>query len=93
MALAASYFLCNAIAEERRLTDTEVQECTMLYIELKLSFTDVPSLPDFISLSESERARVNTSGYHGYLSWKQNNPHLVQALRAQASTRAMRQRF
>lgn len=90
LALAAGYFLCSAAAEEHTLPKHRVAECTAIYTELKLAFTEVPSLSDFRSLVKEDRARVNRQGYLGFHSWMQQNPRLVASLREEARLRLYR---
>ncbi|MEC7961981.1 MAG: hypothetical protein VX083_15855 [Pseudomonadota bacterium] len=89
LALAAGYFLCSAAAEEQVLPKAKIDECNAIYTQLKLSFTDVATLDDFMALLESDRAAVNQQGYAGYISWVEDNPELVADLRAEAQLKLL----
>lgn len=91
LTLVASYFLCSAAAEDQVLPKHKIDECNAIYTQLKLSFTDIGSVDEFMALMKEDRARINQQGYSGYLTWLEENPELVASLRDEA--RANRFRF
>ena len=93
LALAAGYFLCSAAAEEQVLPKAKIDECNAIYTQLKLSFTDVDSLDQFLALVEDDRAAVNRQGYAGYVNWLEENPELVASLRSEARLNLYRFNF
>jgi hypothetical protein len=77
LALIASYFLCSEAAEVRVLSSSEIDTCTQIYTEVKLTFVEGMDLGSFSKLPVRERALINNQGYAGYVAWRVQNPELV----------------
>ena len=80
LALISSYFLCSGAAEQRLLDRSEVEACTGIYIQVKLSFLPDIDLTDYQEMTVKERADTNRAGYAAYLAWRAANADLVQSM-------------
>lgn len=84
LALIAAYFMCSEAAEIRVLNASEIESCTSIYLQVKLSFVPDSQGYDYQSATATERASLNQQGYAGYLAWRVSNPDLVQDMEAKA---------
>ncbi|AUR00792.1 hypothetical protein [Phaeobacter inhibens] len=84
LALITAYFICSATAEDRILARPEVETCTALYMETKLSFLPDVDSAAYAAMSAEQRAKVNQRGYAAYVAWRASNPALVAELEAKA---------
>ncbi|GAA6207903.1 hypothetical protein NBRC116601_11960 [Cognatishimia sp. WU-CL00825] len=87
LALVTAYFMCAVEAESRVLTPAEMHHCSELYLETKLQFLPNMDVDQFKRLTTPERAAVNRTAYDAYLTWKRDNPDLVNALKQAAKSR------
>jgi hypothetical protein len=84
LALITAYFVCSATAEERVLTRTEVETCSTLYMDTKLSFLPEVDPAAYAAMTTEQRAKVNQLGYAAYVAWRTANPDLVAEMEAEA---------
>ncbi|MBO9406180.1 hypothetical protein J7399_01975 [Shimia sp. R9_1] len=84
LALITAYFVCSVAAEERVLTRTEVETCSALYVDTKLSFLPDVDAAAFAAMTTEQRAKTNRRGYVAYLAWRAANPALVEEIEAKA---------
>ncbi|MEO1140273.1 MAG: hypothetical protein AAFW87_12540 [Pseudomonadota bacterium] len=84
LALIATYLMCSEAAEVRMLDRSEIQRCTSIYMQVKLSFVPEFHIEDYHSATATERATLNQHGYAGFLAWRASNPGLVQEMEADA---------
>lgn len=84
IALALGYFVCTAAAEDQDLAQPQTGECSRIYTQLMLSFTEVTSLEVYQALPNGEQLRLNSTGDSAYQIWISENPHLVAELRSEA---------
>lgn len=88
LALITAYFVCSAAAEERVLTRTEVETCSALYMDTKLSFLPDVDATAFAAMTTEQRAETNRRGYAAYVAWKAANPALVAEIEAKGRSSA-----
>lgn len=88
IAIITAYFVCSAAAEERVLTRTEVETCSALYMDTKLSFLPEVDAAAFAAMTTEQRAETNRKGYAAYVAWKAANPALVADMEAKARSAA-----
>ncbi|MEO1638658.1 MAG: hypothetical protein AAFU41_05365 [Pseudomonadota bacterium] len=84
LALIAAYLMCSEAAEVRVLNASEIESCTSIYMQVKLSFVPDIQVYDYQRAAATERATLNQQGYAGYLAWRVSNPDLVQDMEANA---------
>jgi len=84
LALITAYFVCSATAEERVMTRTEVETCSVLYMDTKLAFLPDVDATLYAAMSANQRAEVNRRGYAAFVGWKTANPNIVTELEAKA---------
>jgi|AACY02.2.fsa_nt_gi hypothetical protein len=84
LALVALHFFCNATAETRLLSASEVTRCAENYTEMKLGFVGVEDRSVYDAMDPADRNALNLDGYAAYLDWKAENPALVADLEARA---------
>lgn len=77
LALIASYLICAEAAEVRLLDKTEVETCTSIYTEVKLSFVPEIGFDEYHMMSAAERAEVNSQGYAEFSTWRAANLDLM----------------
>lgn len=88
LAIITAYFVCSAAAEERVLTRTEVETCSALYMDTKLSFLPDVDLAAYAAMTTEGRAETNRRGYAAYVAWRAANPALVAEMEAKARSAA-----
>ncbi len=88
LAIITAYFVCSTAAEERVLTRTEVETCSVLYMDTKLSFLPDVDPAAYAAMTTEERAETNRRGYAAYVAWKAANPALVAEMEAKARSAA-----
>lgn len=84
LALIATYLMCSEAAEIRVLNASEIEGCTSVYMQVKLSFVPNIQIDDYQRATSTQRASLNQQGYAGYLAWRVSNPDLVQDMEANA---------
>lgn len=88
LALITAYFICSATAEERVLTRTEIETCTALYMDTKLSFLPDVDAAAYAAMTTEQQAKVNQLGYAAYVAWRAANPELVAEMEAKSRSAA-----
>ena len=84
LALITTYLMCSEAAEVRVLNASEIESCTSIYTQVKLSFVPDIQVYDYQRATVAERATLNQQGYAGYLAWRASNPDLVQDMESNA---------
>ena len=79
--LLAAYFACDAAAETRYLSLSEVQTCAAIYEEVKIAFL-TEAERSALTGSPAERHRTLLTGYLRLQDWAEANPEAVKELRA-----------
>lgn len=80
LALIAAHFACSDMASERYLSPGEIQYCSAIYQEIKLSFVPGVDLETYFQLSAPEQSAVNKEGFTAFYTWRLENPEIVQHL-------------
>ena len=84
LALIATYLMCSEAAEVRVLNASEIESCTSIYMQVKLSFIPDIEVNDYQRATATERAALNQQGYAAFLAWRASNPDLVYEIEAHA---------
>jgi len=84
LALISSFFVCSQAADRQLLSQAEIAVCNATFEEVKMSFVDGVIPADFADMTPAQRLEANTTGYNGYLSWREDNAALVARMEDEA---------
>ena len=92
LTLIAVHFACSQMSDTHLMTQTEIEHCTAVYDNVKLSFVPGVSARNFAELSVAEKSAVNTAGYLAFSAWRDANAdtvaHLQRVARGEEALKA-----
>ncbi|MFK8036360.1 MAG: hypothetical protein AB8B94_19685 [Hyphomicrobiales bacterium] len=82
--LVSAHYRCNALFDQKSLSDDETHICADLNEQLKLHFVDGVDWEIFGELSDEEKSSVSQQGYLRFKAWERSNLELVKQLETEA---------